>query len=134
MDESTDPGILKRGDQVPHFEVKRVDGRVFNYSMIWQRKNLLLIVVPEPSSDDAYLSGLRARESEFQQRETECVVTREIVAGLHGPAALIADRWGEIIHVTMPAAEAARLPSSDDLMGWLEYIQNRCPECEGEAK
>jgi hypothetical protein len=133
MAESTDPATLKRGDQVPHFEVKRVDGSVFNYSTVWQHKNLLLIVLSGSSLDNRYVSDLPAHESKLEQHETECVVTREVVPRLRAPAALIADRWGEIIHLTMPS-DAAELPSIEDLLGWLEYLQNRCPECEGEAK
>lgn len=129
----TELTTLKRGDHVPHFEVRPIDGGVFTYRTIWQRKTLLLIVLRPSSSDDKYVSDLRARESEFQQLETECVITRERVAGLPGPAVLLADRWGEIIHI-ISASESARLPSPEDLLGWLEYIQNRCPECEGETK
>jgi hypothetical protein len=55
------------------------------------------------------------------------------VPGVQAPGALIADRWGEIIHITA-VAESAQSPAAEDLLGWLEYVQNRCPECEGEVK
>ena len=33
------------------------------------------------------------------------------------------------------AGEATRaVPSLDDLLEWLRYVQHRCPECEGEAR
>lgn len=129
MDLSTHPGTLKLGDQVPHFEVRAVDGAAFAYRTIWQRKNLLLILLSDSRPDDACVSDLRARESEWQRLETQCVITGEPVAGLRAPVALIADRWGEIIYL-----EPARSVAVDDLLGWLEFVEQRCPECEGEAR
>jgi hypothetical protein len=41
---------------------------------------------------------------------------------------LIADRWGEVQVVHAGA------PDVDDILAWLEYVQQRCPECEGEAR
>jgi hypothetical protein len=131
--EVTETMMLKRGDQVPHFEVRTVQGGVFSYSTIWQRKNLLLVLLPKSSSDAGYISDLRAYESEFRSLDTECVIARDDVPWLRGPAVLLADRWGEVIHITA-ASESARSPAADDLLPWLQYIQNRCPECEGEAK
>ena len=131
--EVTETMMLKRGDQVPHFEVRTVQGGVFSYSTIWQRKNLLLVLLSKSSADAGYISDLRAYESEFRSLDTECVVVRGEVAWLRAPAVLLADRWGEVIHITA-ASESARSPAADDLLPWLQYIQNRCPECEGEAK
>lgn len=125
--------MLKRGDQVPHFEVRTVQGGVFRYSTIWQHRNLLLVLLPKSSSEAGYFSDLRAYESEFRRLSTECVITRDELPGLRAPAVVLADRWGEIIHVTA-ASESARSPAVDDLLAWLQYIENRCPECEGEAK
>ena len=125
--------VLQRGDTVPHFEVKTVTGEVFSYATVWQRRNLLLVVVPGSSSDDSYAAALRTRDDDVRNRETNCVITREEVAGLPGPAVLIADRWGEIVHIaTAPAAND--LPTPEDLLEWLDYLSRRCPECEGEAR
>jgi hypothetical protein len=129
----TEPRSLQPGDQVPHFEVQTVDGRVFSYRTIWQRKNLLLLLLSESSSDVAHVSNFRAREPEFESLDAECVITREAVAGIRAPAVLVADRWGEIIHIAA-LSDSERSPSPEHLLGWLEYIRNRCPECEGEAK
>ena len=131
--EVTETMMLKRGDQVPHFEVRTVQGGVFSYSTIWQRRNLLLVLLPKSSSDAGYISDLRAYESEFRSLDTECVIARDEVPWLRGPAVLLADRWGEVIHITA-ASESARSPAAYDLLPWLQYIENRCPECEGEAK
>jgi hypothetical protein len=126
--------MLQRGDSVPHFEVRTVDGEVFHYSTIWQRKNLLLIRLRHASNDSgAYVSDLHARAAEFLALETACVITRDEVPGLQPPGVLIADRWGEIIQITT-ASESAQSPTPQELLGWLEYVQHRCPECEGEAR
>jgi len=125
----TSPGILTLGDQLPHFEVRSVDDSVFVYRTIWQHKNLLLILLPDSHSDEGYVSDLRAHESEWQRLNTQCVITCEPVAGLRAPAVLVADRWGEIV-----CLERARSVAIDDLLGWLEFVEQRCPECEGEAR
>jgi len=44
-----------------------------------------------------------------------------------GPAAYVADRFGEI-HFAARAAEGVPLPSALDLLGWLNYIELLCPE------
>jgi hypothetical protein len=46
---------------------------------------------------------------------------------------LIADRWGEIVFAAM-AAQARDLPARQDVLDWLDDIERKCPECEGETK
>ena len=125
--------MLERHDQVPHFSVRTVGGEAFTYSSVWQRKNLLLIVVPASGSNGFSVSAINAREHDFDALETACVITHDHVPGMTAPAALVADRWGEIVYVAS-AAEPAQLPAADELVEWLEYVPNRCPECEGEAR
>lgn len=127
--------MLKRGDQVPHFVVSTVLGSASVYSNIWQQRNLVLVALSESESnaDATYVSALIGRAAEFRSREAECVITREAVPGLPAPGALVADRWGEIAHVAAESS-VADLPGADELLEWVEYLQNRCPECEGEAK
>lgn len=129
----TDATPLQRGDQVPHFEVRTVGGDVFSYNTIWQQRNLVLITLAEPADDGSYPSALAARASDFDQHESTCVITRERVPGVPTPGALVADRWGEIVHVTA-APQAAALPAPSELLDWLDYVERRCPECEGEAR
>ncbi len=125
--------MLDRGDAVPHFEVRTLGCDVFAYSTIWQQKNLVLITVSPDASDGGYVSQMSALSSEFNVRECICVITRDTVAGLPAPGALVADRWGEIVHV-VAASEIAALPRPAELLEWVEYLENRCPECEGEAR
>jgi hypothetical protein len=123
---------LKPGDPIPHVRVTTVDGDVFSYATIWQRRNLVFAVVGEAAADATYATALSARASEFRDRDCECVVTRDEVPGLAAPSVLIADRWGEVIHIS-EAPTSAGLPGFRDLLEWVEYVRRRCPECEGEA-
>jgi hypothetical protein len=124
--------VLHRRDLFPHIQIRLIDGGTFRYTMIWQRKHLVLVVIGTSQADADYASALTGRGSEFSNRETECVVTHDAVTGLPTPSVVIADRWGEVIHIAEPAS-SAELPSVDELIGWVDYVRQRCPECEGEA-
>ncbi|MGE3177836.1 MAG: hypothetical protein AB7O32_10215, partial [Vicinamibacterales bacterium] len=117
----TEPKPIERGHQVPDFDVRTVQGREFRYSTIWQRKNLLLVLLPPSGGDGDYVAELDGRAEAFQQLDAECVITRGHIPGLHPPAVLLADRWGEVVHVA-PAPEPVR---AEVLLEWLEYIQHR---------
>ena len=126
--------MLTCGDQVPHFEATVASGDLFKYSSIWQHKNLVLVALPE-DAPAAVSDGLEqaARNSACDQSQSVCVITRDRVPGLQAPAALVADRWGEIVYLTM-VASLDELPALSDLLEWLDYVRQQCPECEGEAR
>jgi hypothetical protein len=126
---------LQRGDPVPHFRVGTIDGRTIEYSTIWQRRNLVLVALTGSHSAPSrrYVSQLEAEFPAFQSHETECVITRDAVAGAASPAVLIADRWGEIVYAAH-GSNVADLPRLPEILEWVAYLQTRCPECEGEAK
>lgn len=125
--------MLQRGDTVPHFAVTVIDGRPFSYSTIWQHRSLVLVTLPNSDPDAGYASELSAAAPGFTARGAECVITRDPVPGLPAPGVLVADRWGEIAHVET-AAGVAELPPAGELLDWVEHLQERCPECEGEAR
>ena len=127
--------MLHTGDLIPHFNVTNLNGERFAYSDIWQRKNLVLVSLPhaESAASDNYLSQLTGQMSDWSGNDTAWVITRDSVSGLPNPGVIVADRWGEIHHVTH-AAEVEDLSSPHELMEWLRYVQNQCPECQGEAK
>ena len=124
---------MQRGDLAPHFEVTTIDGARATYAAIWQRRNLVLVVLPreEQEADRRYASTLKEHAQEFDALATVVVVTREIVANVTAPGVVVADRWGEVYFA---AAGPHELPPVDELLEWLGYIQKECPECEGERR
>lgn len=126
-------GNLQRGDAVPHWHLTTHDGRALSYVSIWQRRNLVLVTIPSLADANSYVAVLTARQPEFDSRHAECVITRDQLSGLPVPGALVADRWGEIVHV-WTCSGVGDLPSADQLLDWLDYVEHRCPECEGESK
>jgi hypothetical protein len=127
--------MLHRGDLVPHFNVTTLQGRTVAYTAIWQRRNLVLITFPASESESyrTYVSQFAAEMPAFSVHETECVITRDTVAEIGCPAVVIADRWGEIVHVTT-GLDVADLPRLSEVLEWVAYLQNQCPECQGETK
>jgi hypothetical protein len=127
--------MLHRGDLVPHFNVTTLQGRTVGYTAIWQRRNLVLITLPASESESyrTYVSQFAAEMPAFSVHETECVITRDSVAEIGCPAVVIADRWGEIVHVTT-GLDVADLPRLSEVLEWVAYLQSQCPECQGETK
>ena len=125
--------MLRPGELVPHFEVTDVQGETVRYSTIWQRRNLVLITVP--SDADGTLANYVARLTAEMpaSADTACVITRDTVLGIPSPGAVVADRWGEIVHV-VSGSHVRELPLPHELAEWVDYVQRQCPECEGEAK
>jgi hypothetical protein len=120
---------------VPHFSVTTIDGQTRRYADVWQRENLLLVLVPRAESPDrdAYLTNLRAQTIELTAYDTSCIITSDDVVGVRAPAVVIADRWGEIAFIA-ETESVARLPGVEAIIEWLRHVQSRCPECEGEAR
>lgn len=127
--------MLERGDRVPHFDVATLDGGRARYTDVWQRKNLLLVSVSEVESSESsgYVARLAAGVPELTAHDTALVVTTEHIDGAPRPGVVVADRWGEI-HFVAHKPAVGELPDADELIGWLRYVQQQCPECEGEAR
>jgi len=113
---------MQRGDIVGHFDVRTAGGDPFSYLSIWQRKNLVLITLTATATDDeGYLRELERHEAKFSERNSVCVVARGDLPGLPAPGALIADQWGEIVHV-VAAIDVTDLPTPHELLEWVEYV------------
>ena len=127
--------MVQRGDRVPHFDVEQMDGTRARYRDLWQVRNLLLLSLCDDDGGEfvEYATRLTRRQAEFSAEHTALVVTRARIPGVPRPGVVIADRWGEIYSV-VHARSAPELPTMDDLLEWVRYIQHACPECEGEAK
>jgi hypothetical protein len=122
-------------DLLPMFTVTNtVDGALVCYQDIWQRKNLLLVMAPEDDpTSAAYAKALIEGLPIVGAEDTTVIVTSNTVAGIPSPGVLVADRWGEIYYLT-GAGRTADLPAAPELTEWLRYVQNECPECQGEAR
>jgi hypothetical protein len=117
---------------VPHFDVTTVSGQRVEYDQIWQRRNLVLLVACPPEREAAlqWASQLDARRPEFEDAETTVVVTTEAVPGLSPPQVVVADRWGEILHLeTPPAGDLSQFPHIDEVLSWVRFARIQCPEC-----
>lgn len=127
--------MLQARDLISHFNVTTLSGERFAYSEIWQLKNLVLISLPqsEPVACAEYVSRLTVQISKLTRNDTAVVITRDRVSGLPSPGVVVADRWGEIQYVAR-AAGVGTLPSPQELIEWLQYVQSQCPECQGEAE
>ena len=126
--------MLHAGDFLPHFQVNDFYGTRIDYASFWQRKNLVLVMLSDidrPSR--SYAEQLMARGRDSKEDDTEWVVTCDRLAGIPNPGVVIADRWGEVMHVAQ-APDVAHLPVPDELVEWVDYVRHRCPECEGEAR
>lgn len=121
---------MQRGEQVPHFTVTTLDGARVAYTSIWQRRNLVLIALRPTTGDDEAVHQLVREVRAAPGLDADVVATRDAIDGVTAPAVLVADRWGEINHVD----RSASLPSSADVIARVEYVQQRCPECEGETR
>jgi hypothetical protein len=121
--------VLQRRTSLPHFSVTTVDGALFRYADVWQAKCLVLVVLPAETTDpdrsyaEALAAGLELSNPSGQH--TALVVTRDPVPGDDRPLALVADKWGEIHHVTH-ADDIDGLPSPGELGQWLLYVRSRC--------
>lgn len=117
---------------VPHFDVRALDGQLVRYQELWQRRNLVLVLGAPDQRDAArrYASTLQSHHREFEETETTVVVTTDPVRGLPVPAVIVADRWGEIVHIeTTTAAEPSRFPDVQEILAWIQFVRIQCPEC-----
>ena len=132
MPEQTRPP-LQKGDPLPFFDVTTVAGDTIRYADLWQKKNVVLVCVSAaPSADeDVYVSELSRRAAEFERHSAACIVTRDAVARVPQPGLAIADRWGEVQYLAS-SPTTRELPDVTEILDTLDYVQRRCPECEGE--
>jgi len=121
-------------NQVPHFEVGDVDGRRVAYDAVWQRRHLLLILLPDDAAGDVgYRAALAAHMTELAAYDTAVVITRDAIDGAPRPGVIVADRWGEIQWVA-GVERVQQLPPPSEIIEWLRYVQMQCPECQGETR
>lgn len=127
--------VLGKGDALPFFEVTTVTGTQVRYADFWQRKNVALVCLPELASaeDEGYIRQLSDRATAFETYSAACVVTRDPVKQVPRPGLVIADRWGEVQYLASSPTTSG-LPDVREILDTLDFVQRRCPECEGEWK
>jgi hypothetical protein len=124
------------GSSVPHVTFTETDGTTVAYADVWQRSQLLLVLLPPDAGPawDAYMKTLDGMRPRFAALETTLVVSADGPEPFEAPIALVADRWGEVMHAA-PLREHGGVVTPDValLLAWVEATLHRCPECEGEA-
>ena len=76
-----------------------------------------------------YASQLQLRQPDFDREETTVVVTTDAVPGLSAPSVLVADRWGEIVHLESASGSTSNLADVDELLSGVHFVEIQCPEC-----
>ena len=126
--------MLQTYHLVPHFDVTDLAGERVHYSSLWQRKNLVLVTLPDAEAPAReYVDRLMALVRGLNDEDTKWIVTEDRIAGVLCPSVVVADRWGEVAHVAHPS-RVEDLPAPEELVDWVRYLAYRCPECEGEAR
>jgi hypothetical protein len=135
MQPHTTVPVLEKGDALPFFEVATVTGERVRYADLSQRKNVVLVCLPELTSaeDERYIRELSDSANAFETYAAACVVTRERVKQVPSPGLVIADRWGEVQYLASSPSTSG-LPDVREILDTLDFVQRRCPECEGEWK
>lgn len=126
---------IRAHDLMPMFTApNRADGTPVDYRGIWQRKNLVLVTLPDDDpTADSYAKSLSIRQPELTSEDTRLIITSSRIDGIPAPGVVVADRWGEVYYVAS-ATRAFELPEPDELMEWVRYVRNECPECQGETR
>lgn len=125
---------IRAHDLMPMFTARSADGTLVRYDDIWQRKNLLLVSLPDDDpTAAAYATPLTVVEPNLAAYDAALLITTTRVKGVPSPGVVVADRWGEVYYV-QEADRAADLPAPDELIDWLRFVRNECPECQGETR
>ena len=125
---------IRPHDLVPMFTASNADGTRVRYEEIWQRRNLLLVSLPNDDPTGAeYATTLGVLEPDLAAYDAALIITTTRIEGVPSPGVVVADRWGEVYYV-QEADRASSLPAPDELIDWLRFVRNECPECQGETR
>jgi hypothetical protein len=122
---------MNPGDLLPHFEGATINGRETPYKELWQHRNLVLLVLPAEAVTRGmpYLRALENRLAELKPPDASLLISRRPIGDVETHSLVIADRWGEIVHLVRLTPDPAAWPSIDDIIAWMEFIGAKCPEC-----
>lgn len=119
------------GVHIPSFTVRTIGGDSVRYRTdIWQRQHLVLARLGgDGAAEQSWMEALEAARPAIEAADARLVITRDPVDDVPAPSVLVADRWGEV----QRSFEGA-LPEVGDLVEWVEWVSQKCPECEAEAR
>ena len=90
-----------------------------------QEETTVLAIGPDQLAENQQLADQIGHPFPFLRDSTGQTVAQQ---ELDIPALVIADRWGEIWAAWVGAADH-RLPSWQEILQWLVFIEAQCPEC-----
>jgi hypothetical protein len=123
--------VCRTGALIPHFEVATVDGNRVKYADLWQRRNVVVLTLPDKLDDTTrrYAAELQTRLAELKPDDTTLIVVVGSVHSLPASSLIVADRWGEIAHIEELSPDIAAWPSAIEIVEWVEFVRSKCPEC-----
>jgi len=87
------------------------------YASIWQRKKLVLVLLPDSNSPSRHYAEQLVAKVRDLNDDTEWILTRDRVEGPPCPGVVVADEWGEIAH-SVHSLRVEDLPPCDELIDW----------------
>jgi peroxiredoxin len=90
-----------------------------------QEEAAVIAIGPDDPAENRQLATRPALPFPFLSDPAGCVIAQQ---GLATPSLIIADRWGEIWAAWLGGTNH-QLPSEQDILQWLSFIEAQCPEC-----
>jgi hypothetical protein len=141
------PPALEKGSFIPDVELFLPEGRRQLLSQFRGRSNLVIVFIADNERIRALLADLAAQAKEIKNNEGKVLVigaVKQLSADqpstfatavvpklpemLVGAQVIITDRFGEIF-VAFPRANKPSVPVADEVLRWLEFINQQCEEC-----
>lgn len=142
----TEPETLQKGSVIPDFELSFLDGTRQLLSQFRGRSNLVVFFTAEPETR-ALVAELVEQNSSLEVNEAKVLVispgklsapsapkhalataAARLPEALIGAEVIITDRFGEVFAV-FPKPNIPTCPSADEVVRWLEFINQQCEEC-----
>jgi peroxiredoxin len=90
-----------------------------------QEETAVLAIGPDKPAENQHLAARLGHPFPFLSDPVGRVVAQQELAT---PSLIIADRWGEIWAAWLGGTNH-QLPSEQDILQWLSFIEAQCPEC-----
>ncbi len=90
-----------------------------------QEEAVVLAIGPDQQVKNQQLATRLGQPFPLLSDPTERIIAQQ---GLNTPSLIIADRWGDIWAAWVGGADH-QLPSGQDILQWLVFIEAQCPEC-----